>query len=393
MLKGLKPATIGIHGRKDKSYNAATFPIYQTSTFGFEHSEQIPGIIDGQIPDAYIYSRLGNPTVRNVEERLALLEHAEDALLFNSGMAAVTAAVLAQVEEGDLIAASRPLYGGTYHLFNHVLPRYGVKTIFLEAEQLYQLKNYAPEAKIVFFETPANPTCLVLDIEAIVAAAQEIGALTIVDNTFASPINQNPLDFGVDVVLHSATKYLGGHSDLIAGAVMSSTAHITAMMEYRMIFGGNMSPLSAFLLDRSLKTLQVRVDAHNRNAMTIAEFFASDKRVKQVYFPGLKGTTDYEIAKRQMHGFGAMMAIDLADAEAAMSFTDSLKLVFNAVSLGGVESLVTIPALSTHLHVDEEEKRIARVSPATVRISVGIEDVNDLIGDFEQALATIKVKV
>jgi cystathionine beta-lyase/cystathionine gamma-synthase len=393
MLKGLKPATIGIHGRRDKAYNAATFPIYLTSTFGFEHSEDIPAIIDGEIPDAYIYSRLGNPTVRNVEERLAMLEHAEYALLFNSGMAAVTAAVMANLEEGDLVAASRPIYGGSYHLFKEVLPRFGVKTIFLEAEQLYQLKNHAPEAKIVFFETPANPTCLVLDIQAIVAAAQEVGAMTIVDNTLASPINQNPLDWGVDIVLHSATKYLAGHSDVIAGAVMSSTENIAAIKELRMVFGGSMSPLTAFLLDRSLKTLKVRVDAHNRNAQAIAEFFASDKRVKNVYFPGLKGNVDYAIAKRQMRGFGGTMAIDLADAEAAMTFTDSLHLAFNAVSLGGVESLVTIPALSTHLHVDEEEKRIARVTPSTVRISIGIEDISDLLADFEQALAKIKIKV
>jgi cystathionine beta-lyase/cystathionine gamma-synthase len=393
MLKGLKPATIGIHGRKDKAYNAATFPVYQTSTFGFEHSEDIPATIDGAMPDAYIYSRLGNPTVRNVEERLALLEHAEDALLFNSGMAAVTTAVMSNLEAGDMIAASRPIYGGSYHLFNHVLPRYGVKTVFLKAEELYQLKNHAPEAKLVFFETPANPTCLVLDMQAIVQAAHEIGAMTIVDNTFASPINQNPLDWGVDIVLHSATKYLGGHSDMIAGAVMSSKEQIVAISELRMVFGGSLSPLTAFLLDRSLKTLQVRVDAHNRNAQLLADFFASDKRIKQLYFPGLKGTVDYEIAKRQMHGFGGMMAIDLADAESAMVFTDSLQLAFNAVSLGGVESLVTIPALSTHLHVDEEEKRIARVTPATVRISVGIEDISDLIDDFEQALAKIKVKV
>jgi cystathionine beta-lyase len=174
---------------------------------------------------------------------------------------------------------------------------------------------------------------------------------------------------------------------------MSSAENIAAIKELRMVFGGNMSSLTAFLLDRSLKTLKVRVDAHNRNAQTIAEFFASDKRVKNVYFAGLKGTTDYEIAKRQMNGFGGTMAIDLADAEAAITFTDSLQLAFNAVSLGGVESLVTIPALSTHLHVDEEEKRIARVTPSTVRISIGIEDISDLLADFEQALSKIKVKV
>lgn len=384
-----KPATIGIHGRQDKSYLAATYPIYQTSTFGFEKSDDIPAIIDGETPDSYVYSRLGNPTARNVEERLALLEHAEDAILFNSGMAAITATLMANLKAGDTLVASRPVYGGTYHLITELLPRYGVKTLFLEAEQLYDLKRYAPDATVVYFETPANPTCMVLSMPNIVRAAHEVGALIIADNTFASPINQNPLDWNVDIVLHSATKYLGGHSDLIAGVVMSSHEHMTTIAEYHTIFGGNISPMVAFLLDRSLKTLKARVDLNNRNACEVAKFFLSEPKVKKVYYPGLEGTSDYNYAKRQMRGFGGMLALEFADAESAKTFVDSLQIAFNAVSLGGVETLVTIPGMSTHLHVSDEEKQIARVTPATVRFSIGLEDVSDLIADFEQALAKI----
>ena len=389
MHNGHKPATIGIHGRKDKSYLAATYPIYQTSTFGFEHSDDIPAVIDGETPDAYVYSRLSNPTARNVEERLARLEHAADAILFNSGMAAITATLMANLQEGDTLVASRPVYGGTYHLMMTILPRYGIKTVFLEAEQLYDLKHYAPDAAVVFFETPANPTCMVYSIPDIVQAALEIEALIVADNTFASPINQNPLDWHVDIVLHSATKYLGGHSDLIAGVVMGSQQHIDALSEYHTIFGGRISPMVAFLLDRSLKTLKVRVDAINKNAAQVARFFVNERKIKQVYYPGIEGTCDYDYAKRQMHGFGGMLAIELADAKSAKTFVDSLQIAFNAVSLGGVEALVTIPAMSTHLHVNDEEKAIARVTPATVRLSLGLEDIDDLIADFEQALAKL----
>lgn len=385
-----KPATIGIHGRNDQSYHSAIFPIYQTSTFGFEHNADIAGVISGETPDAYIYSRLGNPTVRNVEERLALLEGAEDALLFSSGMAAIMTTILAHVSAGDTLVASRPIYGGTYKLIADVLPRYGIKTLFLEAEDLYMLERHAPEAKLVFFETPANPTCTLIDIAAVVKAAQKVGALTVIDNTFASPINQHPIELGVDMVVHSATKYLGGHSDLIAGAVMTSYALMTPIREHLIVFGGCMSPLEAFLLDRSLKTLRARVELHNYNAMQLAMFFSDEDKIEKVYYPGLPNTSDYEIANKQMTGFGGMLALQMQSAEAAETFVDHLTLALNAVSLGGVETLVTIPALSTHATVDAEELRIARVTPATVRISAGLEDIDDLLGDFKASLVAVR---
>ena len=383
-------ATRAIHGRQDHSFLSAVYPIYQTSTFGVEHSEDYADFfVNGDI-ESYVYTRVNNPTVRNAEERLATLEQTDDAILFASGMAAVTASILSVVQSGDLVVASRPVYGGTQHFLADIAPKFGIEVRFLANEELYNLERYAPEAKVVFFETPANPTIMCISIPDVVAAAQRVGAITIVDNTFASPINQLPSLLGVDIVMHSVTKYLGGHTDIIGGAVCTSEKFIGAVREQLIVFGGCTTPMNAFLLERSLKTLPMRMKVHNTNAQIVAEFFEADARIQQVYYPGLKSSPDYEIASRQMMGFSGMMAIDLIDDEAAKIFADSLRLGFNAVSLGGVETLITIPALSTHAGVSEEEKKIARVTPSTVRISVGLEDVDDLIADFEQALSQIK---
>lgn len=384
-----KPDTDAIHGRSDQTYRSAVYPIYQTSTFGVEHTADYNRFFQDSEPDFYIYTRGSNPTIRNVEERMAKLEHADDCLIFTSGMAAVTASIMSQVQAGGTVVASRPLYGGTYNFLMNILPRYGVKTVILDPDELYDLSAHVPDADVVYFETPGNPTCICLSIPRIVEAAQKVGAVTIIDNTFASPINQTPLDLGVDIVLHSVTKYIAGHSDVIAGAIMAGQQYMEAIGEMRGVFGGCISPFDAFLLDRSLKTLPVRVRQHNINTQRIAEFFTTQPQIKQVYYPGLPGTDDHAIASEQMHGFGGMLAIELADQETAMAFCDSLKLALNAVSLGGVETLVTLPAMSTHSRVDEDEKRVARVTGATVRLSIGLEDVDDLIADFEQALAAI----
>lgn len=387
--KNFGQATIGIHGRIEEKFLPATYPIFQTSTFGFHDSDEMLAAFQGEVPDAHIYTRLTNPTVRNVEERLAPLEGAEQALLFSSGMAAITAVLMGYLQQGDLLVSSRPVYGGTHHLIADLLPRWGIQTRFLSEDELYDLPTHAPEARMVFIETPANPTCMVLSLPQIVASAKQVGALTVVDNTFASPINQQPLSHGVDIVVHSATKYLGGHSDVIAGAVMTSAEMMEPIAENRLIFGGCGSPLEAFLLDRSLKTLHMRVQQHNQNAQQVAEFFADAMKIQQVYYPGLPGTVDHERAKEQMCGFGGMLALEMESAEAASTFVEALHLGFNAVSLGGVETLVTIPAKSTHSKVAPEELAIARVTPATVRISVGVENIEDLIADFSQALMKV----
>lgn len=382
-----RAATQAVHGRRDTSFRSANYPIYHSTTFAAARSADYTG----PVPDRYKvgYTRYSNPTIRNVEEKLARLEHAEDGVLFASGMAAVTTTLLALLRAGDAVAASTRLYGATYRFLRDFAPGLGLDVHLLDADELYDLERYAPHAKLVYFETPVNPTCACLDISAVVTAARRVGALTVMDNTFASPINQNPLLLGVDLVLHSATKYLGGHSDLMAGAVLGPAGLIDTVHRAMVVFGGCSNPLEAALLDRSLKTLAVRVAAHNQTAQTLAEFFAAEPKVRQVHYPGLPSSPDHETAKRQMHGFGGMLAIELADLDAASRFCDALQIALNATSLGSVETLVSIPALTSHVGLSEGELRRAGVTPGTVRISVGLEDTADLIADFQQALARV----
>lgn len=384
-MKKAGKSTRAIHGRRDKSFRGGVYPIYQTTTFAVERSQDYDRYIAGE-EEFYIYSRYHNPTVRNVEERLARLENAEDAMLFSSGMAAITSAILAFVKAGDTIAASQRLYGVTYRFMRDVLPKYGVCTVFLPDEDLYSVDQKVPNAKLVYFETPINPTSDCVSIEQVVGAARKLGAVTMMDNTFASPINQNPLDFGVDVVAHSATKYIGGHSDVMAGAVMTSKAFIKGIRDNLKFFGGCVNPLDAYLLDRSVKTLKVRVEAHNANAQKLAEFFCTQPTVRRVFYPGLPSSPAYAIAKEQMHGFGGMLCIELASLDDAKTFCDTLQLALNATSLGSVETLVSIPVLSSHINMSDDELSAAGVTPGMVRISVGLEDADDLMADFAAAL-------
>lgn len=382
-------ATTAIHGRTDKPYRSAIFPIYQTTTFAVEHSDDFRALLDGTAEDAFVYTRYGNPTVANVQEKLAKLHHADVAFLFSSGMASISAAILSQVTAGDTVVAVRPVYGGTYAYIGSMLPRLGIKTRFITPEQATNLEQFAPDAKVIYFETPANPTTLCLDIEAVVASARRVGAKTIVDNTFASPINTTPLTLGVDLVVESVTKFIGGHSDVIAGAVMASADHAEALHQQLIFFGGCASPLEAFLIDRSLKTLAMRVHYQNESALRIAEFFATHPQVERVYYPFLPTSPDYAVAKKQMRGGGGLLALSFGTLAQAVAFVDHLELVVNAVSLGSVESLATIPALSTHAKVSDEERALARVTEGTVRLSVGAEATEDLLADFEQALAHV----
>lgn len=387
--KTLAPATRAVHGRTDSAYRSAIFPIYQTSTFAVAESHDFTALMDGTAEDAFVYTRYGNPTVANTQEKLAYLHHADVCFLFSSGMAAIAAAVLSQVQSGDHIAVVRPIYGGTYGYMGSMLPRLGITPHFITPTQAYAIDKHLPHAKAVYFETPANPTTMCIDIAQVVQAARRIGAKTIVDNTFASPINTTPLTLGVDVVVESVTKFIGGHSDLISGAVMARAEHAEALHHQLIYFGGCASPLEAFLIDRSLKTLTMRVQHQNAATLQVAEFFADEGRVRQVYYPFLPSCPDYETAKSQMSGGGGVLALDFGTLDHAVAFVDHLQLVVNAVSLGSVESLVTIPALSTHAKVSEEERALARVTGGTVRLSIGAEDTRDLINDFKQALVHV----
>lgn len=380
-------ATHAIHGRSDDAYHSPIFPIYQTSTFAVRQSHDFEALLDGTAEDAFVYTRYGNPTVENVQEKLAAIHRADVAFLFSSGMAAIAAAILSQVQAGDTVVAVRPVYGGTYAFIGQMLPRVGIRTHFVTPEQAYEIEKHVPQANLIFFETPANPTTLCIDIGAVVDSAHRIGARTVIDNTFASPVNTLPMTMGVDMVVESVTKFIGGHSDVIGGAVFAHADQAEALHHQLIFYGGCASPIEAFLIDRSLKTLHLRVEAQNARALEIARFFASESAVKRVYYPFLPDSPDYAIAKKQMVGGGGLLALDFGTLESAVSFVDALRLVVNAVSLGSVESLVTIPALSTHAKVDDEERALARVTGGTVRLSVGMETMDDLFDDFRQALA------
>jgi cystathionine beta-lyase/cystathionine gamma-synthase len=384
MKKG--KATQAIHGRRDKSFRSTNFPVYQTTNFAVGKSDDYRHYIADE-EEFYIYSRYRNPTVQNVTEKLAKLENGESALVFSSGMAAITSTILSFVKQGDTIAASSQLYGMTYRFLRDTAPNFGIHVRFLSEEELYQVDSTFPDAKVVYFETPINPTSKCVSIQGVVESARKIDATIMVDNTFASPINQNPIDFGVDVVLHSATKYIGGHSDVMAGAVISSKKNIDLIHNSLKTFGGCLNPMDANMLDRSLKTLNVRIQLHNENATQLAKFFQAQTKVKRVFYPGLQNSDDYQIASKQMKGFGGMLCIELEDLNAAKSFCDNLTVALNATSLGGVETLVSIPVLTSHIKMDDGELEKSGVTSGMVRISTGLENIEDLTADFDRALS------
>jgi cystathionine beta-lyase/cystathionine gamma-synthase len=297
-LKKFGTSTLAIHGDlKDKQFRSVVYPIYQTSTFAVEKTDDYQKFID-EVDDFYIYSRYGNPTVKEVEKRLALIENADDSILFSSGMAAITTTILSHVQSGDEIISLSSIYGVTYRFFRDYLPKFGVKVKFFQIEKVDEIeKLISPKTKLIYFETPVNPTTRIVDIEKIVKFAKREDLTTIIDNTFATPINQNPLDFGVDIVIHSATKYLSGHSDLILGCVMSSRERIERIRKFKNVFGGNPDPHQAFLLGRSLKTLELRVKRQNENALKLAEFLSSHRKIRKVLYPGLKNHPNMNLQK------------------------------------------------------------------------------------------------
>jgi cystathionine beta-lyase/cystathionine gamma-synthase len=390
-LKKFGTSTLAIHGDlKDKQFRSVVYPIYQTSTFAVEKSDDYQKFID-EVDDFYIYSRYGNPTVKEVEKRLALIENADDSILFSSGMAAITTTILSHVQSGDEIISLSSIYGVTYRFFRDYLPKFGVKVKFFQIEKVDEIeKLISPKTKLIYFETPVNPTTRIVDIEKIVKFAKREDLTTIIDNTFATPINQKPIDFGVDIVIHSATKYLSGHSDLILGCVMSSRERIERIRKFKNVFGGNPDPHQAFLLGRSLKTLELRVKRQNENALKLAEFLSSHRKIRKVLYPGLKNHPEHELAKKQMSGFGGMLSFEIdGDLGRTKKFCDSLKVALNATSLGSVETLVSIPVLTSHVGMKKDELERAGISESMVRVSVGIENIEDIVWDFEQALNQI----
>ncbi len=396
----LSISTRAIHGNKMYAYKGpVSTPIYQTSTYRFETSEDAIRYAKGD-PTVYVYTRYHNPTVHDVEEKLALMEGGESAALFSSGMAAITTAILAVTKPGDEIISTPALYGGTYRWFRDELPKNGITVNYVHPDHLNKIESLAtPKTTIVYFETPTNPTLDLVDIAEVVRytrmAERKIGRkiLIMIDNTFASILNQDPFAYGVDVIVESATKYLGGHSDIIAGAVIGTSDFLKQVRGLAKYHGGCADPFAAFLMARSLKTFEIRVERQNRNALALATALEKNKKVKRVLYPGLPSFPKHRLAKKQMAGFGGMITIEVkpskgrSPVEAVARVCDNLKIAVNAMSLGGVETLVSIPVYSSHVFLSDTELKQHGVTAGMIRISVGVEGIEDLICDFEQALS------
>jgi cystathionine beta-lyase/cystathionine gamma-synthase len=396
----LSLATRAIHGSKLYAYKGpVSTPIYQTSTYRFETSEDAIRFAKGD-PSVYVYTRYHNPTVHDVEEKIALMERGEAAALFSSGMAAITTSILSVTKAGDEIISTPALYGGTYRWFRDELPKNDITVKYVRPDRLDGIEKLAGRrTTIVYFETPTNPTLDLVDIAELVkrtrAAEKRIGRklLVMLDNTFATILNQDPFRLGVDVIVESSTKYLGGHSDLIGGVVIGGSDYVKQVKGLAKHHGGCADPFAAYLLSRSLKTFELRVRRQNENALALATALEKHKKINRVLYPGLPSFPKYQLAKKQMSGFGGMVTIEVkpskgrAPVEAAVRVCDNLKIAVNAMSLGGVETLVSIPVYSSHIFLSDEELKKHGVTPGMIRISVGVEGIEDLIGDFEQALA------
>lgn len=393
-------STTAVHGAKLHAYRGpVATPVYQTSTYRFASSEEAIRFAKGD-PDVYVYSRYHNPNFDDVESKVALMEGAQAAALFSSGMAAISTALLAVTDAGQEIVSTPALYGGTYRFFRDDLPRRNVQVRYVDPHRLRDLKDLlTPRTSVVYFETPTNPTLSLVDIESVVrhtrSAALSLGRpiMIIADNTFATIINQDPFALGVDAVIESATKYLGGHTDLLAGIVLGPADFIAKVKQSAKYYGGCADPFAAYLLSRSLKTFELRVQRQNENALALAKALERSSRIERVLYPGLRSHPQHALAKKQMTGYGGMVTIEVKPSkgksavEAAVAVVDHLRIAVNAMSLGGVETLVSIPVYSSHVFMSDAELASHGVTPGMIRISVGIEGIDDLINDFEQALS------
>jgi cystathionine beta-lyase/cystathionine gamma-synthase len=384
-------ATISVHAGEDRHGRNAplTTEIQQAAVFALKNTEQLRRYAKGD-PEVFLYTRYGNPTLRAAEEKIAALEQGEDCVLTASGLAAELAVALTLCKSGDEIVSMLDIYGGTTKLFSNLLARCGIKTHFVPFTELSNIESYFNrKTRMLFLETPTNPTLRCAEIGTLSQSAHKRKITVVVDNTFATPILQKPLSLGADIVVHSATKYLGGHSDITAGAIVTSRRWADPIRETMILTGGCSDPGVAYLLIRGLKTLDVRVERSCQNAALIARYLAAHARVAQVFYPGLLDSPSHQLAAAQMRDFGAIVSFDIRGGGAAAErFIDSLKMWYLATSLGGVESTVSYPVLSSHSSAPPRELKLLGVSPSTIRLSVGIEEATDLIDDLEQAFGS-----
>ena len=387
-------ATKAIHGLDlSPRTGPVTLPIHQTSTYRFTKTAEAVKYAEGD-ESVYVYGRYHNPTTDDVQRNLALLMDAEDAQLFASGMSAICTSILSLVRSGQEILSTPSLYGGTYRFFRDELPKLGITVRYFDPYDLPGLKNLInEETALIYAETPTNPTLEIVDLKKLVKyvhnAEEKLSRniFIMIDNTFATIVNQQPFNFGADVVVESTSKYIGGHSDLIGGIVAARKVIINRIRQTAKSFGGSIDPFVSYLLHRSLKTFPLRVAQQNENALALAKYFETHPKVKRVIYPGLKSHPYHSIAKKQMRHYGGVVTIEVSGgADRAARVVDNLQIAINAMSLGGVETLVSIPVHSSHINMTEAELELHGVTPGMIRISTGIEDINDLKDDFNQAL-------
>jgi cystathionine beta-lyase/cystathionine gamma-synthase len=378
-----------IHRGEDAPLRAepVNVPIYETTTFLFESAAEVRRYQEGKA-QKFLYSRYANPTVVVTEQKLAALDRAEAALVFASGMAASSTILLTFLNPDDELVASAALYGGTFHLMHDVLARFRINVRFVTLEELAEPERVLGDrTRLCWIESPINPTLRCVDVRRVAAACRARGVMSVLDNTFASPINQQPIALGVDLAMQSATKYLNGHSDVTGGAVAGRQELVRRIDLMRRYLGGVIDPQAAFALGRGLKTLPVRIERHNANALALATFLEADGRVTRVFYPGLPSHPDHEIARAQMSGFGGMVCFEVPGGlEGASRVFDRFRIVRRATSLGGVDSLVSLPVDTSHYNYSGEELARAGVTPGMLRLSVGLEDEADLIADLDEAL-------
>ena len=391
--KPLGPSTVSVHGGepRPKPANALATPIVQTATFTFANTQELKDHFDGKI-DRVEYGRYGNPTQKIAEAKLAALEGAGDCLLFASGMAAMTTALLAMLSRGTHVIATDDAYRRTRQFLNQTLPRYGIEVSTVPAGDYDALEDaIRPTTRVLLSESPTNPYNRVLNLERFAAIGRRHRVKTVIDATFATPYNVRPLEWGVDLVMHSATKYLGGHNDLLAGAVLGSREIVDAVRSLQGITGAIVDPFAAYLLVRGLKTFALRMERQNSNAQALAEFLQADSRIEAVHYPGLASHREHDVAKRQMRGFGGVVSFEVrGDLDAAARVVDACTIPHLAVSLGGVESLIEQPAIMSFYELTTEERLEIGIKDNLIRYSVGIEDADDLIADLAQALDRLR---
>lgn len=378
--KGMNTICTHLGGVEDDKYKGAVSPLYMSTSYAFEDV------------DVKRYPRYFNtPNQEALCKKLAALEHSEAALIFGSGMAAISTALMTFLKAGDHIVLQQTLYGGTYNFAVTQFEKYGIEYSFTEGWNVADFeREIKPNTKVLYIETPSNPLLTITDLNDIAQLSKKQGAISIIDNTFASPVNQNPADFGIDVICHSATKYMGGHSDICAGVVTSSKENMDKIFSTAICYGGSLSDYTVWLLERSIKTMGLRVKAQNANAMKMARYLADNKNVEKVYYPGLETHPGHELAKSQMKDYGGMLSFELNPEIDASSFFKQLKLIKPSMSLAGIESTVLSPTKTSHALMSAEDRKKQGIKDSLIRFSLGIEEMDDLIEDLEQAIAKVK---